>query len=124
VLLLGLHPVQDPAAPGRGGRRRAHAPGAREALDGGPVDVAAALAWRDFMVSDHTDAGAAGWLEDKGIDLHRGSATFTGPGRIDVAGVELTADDIVVATGRTRSCRRSRGSTRSTACGPTARRPA
>jgi dihydrolipoamide dehydrogenase len=31
--------------------------------------------------------GRAGWLEDKGIDLHRGSATFTGPGRIDVAGV-------------------------------------
>jgi hypothetical protein len=39
-------------------------PGAREAVTG-PVDVGAALAWRDFMVSDHTDAGAAGRLADR-----------------------------------------------------------
>src|SRR5215217_5066145 len=31
------------------------------------VDVAAALAYRDFMVSDHTDAAAARWLDGEGI---------------------------------------------------------
>src|SRR3954467_3494153 len=35
---------------------------AREATASADVDVEAALAWRDFMVSDHTDAGAVGWL--------------------------------------------------------------
>ena len=85
--------------PGEAVKAARHAPGAREALDGGVVDVAAALAWRDFMVSDLTDAGAVGWLDDKGIDLHRGSATFTGPGCVDVGDVSLTADHIVVATG-------------------------
>src|SRR6187397_2418449 len=36
-------------------------PGAREAV-AGPLDVSAALAWRDFMVSDHDDTGALPWL--------------------------------------------------------------
>src|SRR4051794_29964239 len=42
---------------------------AREAAATAEVDVEAALAWRDYMVSDHTDAGAAQWLTDNGIDL-------------------------------------------------------
>src|SRR5690348_11446535 len=46
-----------------------HVPGAREAITGG-IDAGAALAWRDFMVSDHTDNGAVGWLDSKGIDLY------------------------------------------------------
>src|ERR687886_1998811 len=41
--------------------------GAREAAASAEVDVAAALAYRDFMVSNHTDAGAARWLSDRGI---------------------------------------------------------
>src|SRR3982750_1612291 len=36
--------------------------GARDAAATAEVDVDAALAWRDFMVSDHTDTGAARWL--------------------------------------------------------------
>src|SRR4051794_41325000 len=39
---------------------------AREAAATADVDVAAALAWRDFMVSDHTDDGAARWLAGAG----------------------------------------------------------
>src|SRR6476469_6170288 len=46
---------------------------ANEAAAHAEVDVAAALAWRDFMVSDHVDTGAAQWLADNGIDLLRGS---------------------------------------------------
>ena len=42
--------------------------GAREAAATAEVDVDAALAYRDFMVSNHTDAAAARWLADAGID--------------------------------------------------------
>src|SRR3954447_3813569 len=37
------------------------------------VDVAAALAYRDFMVSDYSDAGQERWLADQGIELLRGT---------------------------------------------------
>src|SRR5271154_3969581 len=47
--------------------------GALEAAATAQVDVAAALAYRDFMVSDHTDAGQQAWLAGKGIDLIRGA---------------------------------------------------
>src|SRR6476660_8069582 len=45
---------------------------ANEAAASAQVDVAAALAWRDFMVSNHTDAGQERWLAGKGIHLLRG----------------------------------------------------
>src|SRR3954462_15850579 len=47
--------------------------GAREAAATAEVDVAAALALRDFMVSDYSDASQEGWLGSKEIDLIRGS---------------------------------------------------
>ena len=75
-----------------------HAPGAREAVQGG-LHAAEALAWRDFMVSDHDDAGATTWLDDMNITLLRGEGVITGPGRISVDGTEHTARFIVVATG-------------------------
>src|SRR5580765_4756230 len=37
---------------------------ANDAAARAQVDVAAALAWRDFMVSNHTDASAEKWLTD------------------------------------------------------------
>src|SRR6202046_545032 len=40
--------------------------GAREAAATAQVDVKAALAWRDFMVSNWSDAGAAAGLTDRG----------------------------------------------------------
>src|SRR6186997_2244192 len=52
--------------------------GAREAGATAEVDVEAALAWRDFMVSDHTDTGALGWLESTGIALLRGTGRLAG----------------------------------------------
>jgi dihydrolipoamide dehydrogenase len=73
--------------------------GAREAAATAEVDVAAALAWRDFMVSDHTDLGQERYLAGKGIALLRGRGRLAGPGAVDVDGVRHTAADVVVATG-------------------------
>jgi pyruvate/2-oxoglutarate dehydrogenase complex dihydrolipoamide dehydrogenase (E3) component len=72
---------------------------AREAAASAEVDVEAALAWRDFMVSDHTDDGAARWLADHGIALLRGSGRLAGPGVVEVDGVRHTAEHVVLANG-------------------------
>ena len=72
---------------------------ANEAAGRAEVDVAAAFVWRDFMVSDHTDASAEKWLTDRGIDLLRGNGRLAGPGAVDVSGVVYTAEHVVVATG-------------------------
>jgi dihydrolipoamide dehydrogenase len=63
------------------------------------VDVDAALAWRDFMVSDYSDAGQQRWLADHGIDLLRGHGRLAGPGVVDVDGARHTADHVVLAAG-------------------------
>jgi pyruvate/2-oxoglutarate dehydrogenase complex dihydrolipoamide dehydrogenase (E3) component len=73
--------------------------GAREVGASAEVNVAAALAWRDFMVSDYSDAGQQRWLAGKGIDLLRGTGRLAGPGVVEVDGVRHTARDVVVATG-------------------------
>jgi pyruvate/2-oxoglutarate dehydrogenase complex dihydrolipoamide dehydrogenase (E3) component len=73
--------------------------GAREAAASGEVDVAAALAWRDFMVSDYADAGQERWLAGEGIALLRGSGRLAGPGAVEVDGVRHTAEHVVVACG-------------------------
>jgi pyruvate/2-oxoglutarate dehydrogenase complex dihydrolipoamide dehydrogenase (E3) component len=73
--------------------------GAREAAASAQVDVQAALAWRDFMVSNYSDAGQQRWLADRGIDLLRGTGRLAGTGVIEVDGVRHTADHIVIATG-------------------------
>jgi dihydrolipoamide dehydrogenase len=73
--------------------------GAREAAASADVDVGAAFAWRDLMVSNHTDAGQEHWLADNGIDLLRGSGRLAGPGVVEVDGVPHTADHIVLANG-------------------------
>ena len=73
--------------------------GARNAAASAEVEVDAALAWRDFMVSDYSDAGQERWLADHGIDLLRGSGQLAGRGMVDVDGVRHTADHIVLACG-------------------------
>ena len=75
------------------------AQGAREAAATAEVDVDAVLAWRDFMVSDYSDKGAAHWLADNNIDLLRGTGRLTGPGVVEVDGVRHTADHVVLANG-------------------------
>src|SRR4051794_38687755 len=73
--------------------------GAREAAATAEVDVEAALAWRDFMVSDYSDAGQERWLEGQRIDLLRGSGRLAGTGAVEVGGVRHTADHVVLACG-------------------------
>ena len=73
--------------------------GAREVGASAQVDVQAALAWRDFMVSNYSDAGQERWLADHGIALLRGTGRLAGTGVIEVDGVRHTAEHIVVATG-------------------------
>jgi pyruvate/2-oxoglutarate dehydrogenase complex dihydrolipoamide dehydrogenase (E3) component len=72
---------------------------ARDAGATAQVDVSAALAWRDFMVSSYSDAGQVRWLASRGIDLLRGNGKLAGTGVIEVEGIRHTADHIVVATG-------------------------
>ncbi len=72
---------------------------ARQAAVSAQVDVEAALAYRDFMVSNYSDAGQEHWLADKGIDLLRGTGRLAGVGVVEVDGVPHTAGHIVVATG-------------------------
>jgi dihydrolipoamide dehydrogenase len=72
---------------------------AREAAATAEVDAEQALAWRNFMVSDYSDAGQEHWLAANGIDLLRGSGRLAGPGAVEVAGARYTAEHIVIATG-------------------------
>jgi pyruvate/2-oxoglutarate dehydrogenase complex dihydrolipoamide dehydrogenase (E3) component len=73
--------------------------GAREAGAKADVDVQAALDWRDFMVSNYSDATAAKWLADRGIDLLRGTGRLDGTGVVVVDGVRYTAGHVVLANG-------------------------
>jgi len=73
--------------------------GARDAGASAQVDVAAVLAWRDFMVSNYSDAGQEKWLKEKHIDLLRGSGKLAGAGVVEVDGARHAAEHIVVATG-------------------------
>jgi pyruvate/2-oxoglutarate dehydrogenase complex dihydrolipoamide dehydrogenase (E3) component len=72
---------------------------ARNAAATADVDVEAALAWRDYMVSGYSDAGQEQWLAGRGIDLLRGDGRLAGPGVVEVAGARHTADHVVIATG-------------------------
>jgi hypothetical protein len=65
--------------------------GAREAGGSAQVDVSAALAWWDFMVSGYSDAGQQRWLAERGIELLRGTGRLAGIGVVDVGDVRHTA---------------------------------
>jgi dihydrolipoamide dehydrogenase len=72
---------------------------ANEAAGHATVDVDAALAWRNFMVSDYSDARQERWLADNGIELVRGSGRLAGTGVVEVAGSRYTAEHVVLAAG-------------------------
>ncbi len=75
----------------------AHA--ANDAAAPATVDVEAALAWRDFMVSNYSDVGQERWLTEQGIDLIRGRGTLAGTGAVEVDGRRYTAEHVVLANG-------------------------
>ena len=62
--------------------------GANDAAATAQVDINATLAWRDFMVSNYTDAGQERWLAKHRIDLLRGRGRLAGTGVVDVDGVD------------------------------------
>jgi dihydrolipoamide dehydrogenase len=72
---------------------------ARDAAASAEVDVEAALAWRDFMVSNYSDAGQERWLAENDIDLLRGTGRLGGLGAVEVDGARHTAEHIVLACG-------------------------
>jgi pyruvate/2-oxoglutarate dehydrogenase complex dihydrolipoamide dehydrogenase (E3) component len=94
----GCIPSKTLLRPGEALAGARNAPGAHEAVTG-PLDAAAAFAWRDFMVSDHDDAGALPWLQDKGIELLRGSGRLAGDGVVAVGDDRYRARHVVLATG-------------------------
>lgn len=72
---------------------------ANDAAGTAQVDVEAAFAWRDYMVSNYSDAGQARWLAEHRIELIRGHGRLAGTGVVEVEDVRYTADHVVVATG-------------------------
>jgi pyruvate/2-oxoglutarate dehydrogenase complex dihydrolipoamide dehydrogenase (E3) component len=80
------------------------APGAAQAVTG-QLDIAAALAQRDYMTSNWHDAGQLPWLEAKGIDLVRGTGRLAGERAVEVETADGTtrrlsaARAVVLATG-------------------------
>ena len=93
MLVLGVHSLKGAATARRSGSWGAEPAATAE------VDVEAALAWRDFMVSDYSDAGQEHWLADRGITLLRGTGRLAGKGVVEVDGVHHTADHVVLANG-------------------------
>jgi dihydrolipoamide dehydrogenase len=72
---------------------------ANDAAAKAQVDIEAALAWRDHMVSNYSDAGQERWLAKQGIDLLRGRGRLAGTGVVDVDGARYNAEHVVLATG-------------------------
>jgi pyruvate/2-oxoglutarate dehydrogenase complex dihydrolipoamide dehydrogenase (E3) component len=85
--------------PGEALQATREAPGAAHAVGNGGIDAAAAFAWRDFMTSSWDDSGKEAWPASKGIDVLRGSASISGPGRVAVDGIERSCEHVVLATG-------------------------
>jgi pyruvate/2-oxoglutarate dehydrogenase complex dihydrolipoamide dehydrogenase (E3) component len=94
----GCIPSKTLLRPGEALTGALNAPGAREAVTG-TLDVASALAWRDFMVSDYDDAGQVAWARGAGIEVLRGRGRLAGPHTVAVDGTTHTAEHIVIATG-------------------------
>ena len=74
-------------------------PGAAEAVTG-DIDVAAALAQRDYMTNSWSDSTQTPWLDDKGIELIRGHGRLAGERSVEVETAEgmrtLAANTAVV----------------------------
>jgi dihydrolipoamide dehydrogenase len=79
-------------------------PGAVEAVTG-RLDADAAFARRDYMTSSWDDQGQLPWLQEKGIELHRGLGRLAGERAVDVETADRTTRHlsarraVVLATG-------------------------
>jgi pyruvate/2-oxoglutarate dehydrogenase complex dihydrolipoamide dehydrogenase (E3) component len=75
-------------------------PGGAEAMTGA-LDVGRIFWWRDQVVENHDDSGHVEWLEERNIDVVRGTGRVARPGVLEVDGEELEYERLVVATGST-----------------------
>jgi pyruvate/2-oxoglutarate dehydrogenase complex dihydrolipoamide dehydrogenase (E3) component len=75
-------------------------PGAAEAITG-ELDVDRIFWWRDQVVDGHDDSGHVEWLEERNVDVVRGTGRVARPGVLDVDGEALEYERLVVATGST-----------------------
>jgi dihydrolipoamide dehydrogenase len=80
-------------------------PGADKAVVG-TIDIQATFAWRDSMVRNYDDAGALSWLEQRDVELIRGTGRLAGERVVEVVTVPgrlprrlEAAEAVVVATG-------------------------
>ena len=94
--------------------------GANDAAASAEVNVEAAFAWRDFMVSNYSDAGQERWLADHNIALLAAPAGW--PGRAWSRSTACNTRPITSCspTVPIRSCRLSRDCATSRACGAAA----
>jgi pyruvate/2-oxoglutarate dehydrogenase complex dihydrolipoamide dehydrogenase (E3) component len=94
----GCIPSKTLLRPGEAVAAAGTVPGAREAVTGA-LDTRAALAWRDWMVSEYDDSGGARWANSAGLTVLRGTGRLAGPHTVEIGDTKYTADHIVIATG-------------------------
>ena len=94
VLLLGVHPVQDAAAAGRGGARRARRGGERGGRRRGGARLARLHGLRLLRRRPGALAGRA-----RASTCCAAAAGSPGPGVVEVDGVRHTAEHVVLANG-------------------------
>ena len=75
-------------------------PGAAEAITG-DLDVERIFWWRDQVVEGHDDSGHVEWLEERDVEVARGTGRVARPGVLEIDGRELEYERLVVATGST-----------------------
>jgi dihydrolipoamide dehydrogenase len=80
--------------PGSALRAARRVPGAREAF-GAPLDVEAALHFRDKATSGWDDAGQVSWLDSAGITLVRGHGRIAGARRVEVTAPDGSVETLV-----------------------------
>lgn len=91
-------PTKTLLRPGEAIAAARHAPGAKEAITGA-LDASAAFAWRDFMVSNYSDAGQQTWAEGAGLHVLRGTGRLAGRNHVSVGDAIYSTKHIVIATG-------------------------
>jgi pyruvate/2-oxoglutarate dehydrogenase complex dihydrolipoamide dehydrogenase (E3) component len=87
--------------PGEAVAQATAVPGAAQAVSG-RIDPRALFEWRDDTVGHFEDSGQIPWLQERDIDLVRGSGRLAGPGVVEVdgaPGARLTTRHVVIATG-------------------------